>query len=119
MIKKLEHYKFVIVGVESTGKSTCAHNVAVHFQATLATEYARDYLEEFGNEYDYEDFIKIANGQLIKEKKAESNKNNKITIFDTDFIVIYIWAKIVFNKIEPWIIDRINEYKDRIYFVML
>mgnify|MGYP003495395897 FL=1 len=118
MIKKLEHYKFVIVGVESTGKSTCAHNVAVHFQATLATEYARDYLEEFGNEYDYEDFIKIANGQLIKEKKAESNKNNKITIFDTDFIVIYIWAKIVFNKIEPWIIDRINEYKDRIYFVM-
>ena len=107
MIKKLEHYKFVIVGVESTGKSTCAHNVAVHFQATLATEYARDYLEEFGNEYDYEDFIKIANGQLIKEKKAESNKNNKITIFDTDFIVIYIWAKIVFNK-----------YKDRIYFVM-
>ena len=92
--------------------------MAKYFKATLVTEYARDYLDAYGNSYDYADFLKIAHGQLEKEKASESITNNSIIIFDTDFIVIYIWAKIVFNKIEPWIIDRIKSYNDRVYFVM-
>lgn len=111
--------KFVIVGVESTGKSTCAYEVARHFDAGLVTEYAREYLELHSNAYDYEDFIAIAKGQAEKEDKAVQNISKvQVLIFDTDFIVISIWAEIVFNKIEKWISSRTAGYHDRIYFVM-
>ena len=110
--------KFVIVGVESTGKSTCASQVAQYFGGELVTEYARDYLELHSNTYDYEDFIKIAKGQACKEDDAIQANLGKMLIFDTDFIVINIWAEIVFNKVEHWISQRMSNYQDRIYFVM-
>ena len=39
---------FVIVGVESTGKSTSASFVAQQTGAILIPEYAREYLEQYG-----------------------------------------------------------------------
>ncbi len=110
--------KFVIVGVESTGKSMCAIEVARYFNAILITEYARDYLEVNSNDYNYQDFIKIARGQAEKEDEAIKNPDSSLLIFDTDFIVICIWAKIVFNRVEHWISQRTARYTDRTYFLM-
>lgn len=111
--------RFVIVGVESTGKSSCAEFLAEKLQATLITEYAREYLEINSNEYSFEDFQKIANGQKNIENAAfAEQQEDEILILDTDFIVIYIWSKIVYGFIEDWIIERLKSYDSRIYFLM-
>jgi NadR type nicotinamide-nucleotide adenylyltransferase len=118
-MKESNSKRFVIVGVESTGKSSCAEFLTENLNATLITEYAREYLEINSNEYSFEDFQRIAIGQKNLEDTAfAKQKGNEILILDTDFIVIYIWSKIVYGFIEEWIIERLNSYDSRVYFLM-
>ncbi|MEO8765586.1 MAG: ATP-binding protein, partial [Ginsengibacter sp.] len=46
--------KYVIIGPESTGKSTLSKQLAKHFHTRWVPEYARDYLEKNGMDYTYE-----------------------------------------------------------------
>jgi len=96
--------KIAVIGVESTGKSLLSKQLAAYFDAPLLTEYAREYLLLNGNEYDYADFLEIAQGQALQEKKASIEfSNKKMLILDTDFIVIKLWSEIAFNHTEKWI----------------
>jgi nicotinamide riboside kinase len=62
MIKKI-----VTIGPESTGKSTLCEQLAKYFNTTWCPEYAREYLNQNGIKYGYNDLLKIAQGQLIIE----------------------------------------------------
>jgi nicotinamide riboside kinase len=62
MIKKI-----VAIGPESTGKSTLCEQLARHYKTTWCPEYAREYLNQNGVKYGYEDLIKITQGQLVIE----------------------------------------------------
>src|SRR5580700_4544105 len=62
--------KIVIIGPESTGKSTLTEALAAHFQTDWVREYAREYLEEHGMGYSYETLSVIARGQLALEEKG-------------------------------------------------
>ncbi len=56
--------KIVVIGPESTGKSTLCEKLADHYNTLWVPEYAREYLEKHGPEYTYEDLYDIAAGQL-------------------------------------------------------
>lgn len=62
--------KIVILGPESTGKSTLCEQLAAHFKSRWVPEYARTYLEGTGNVYAYEDLWEIAKGQMEAEEAA-------------------------------------------------
>ena len=62
MIKKI-----VILGPESTGKSTLCEQLAQRFNASWCPEYAREYLSCNGVKYAYDDLLKITQGQLAAE----------------------------------------------------
>jgi len=62
MIKKI-----VIIGPESTGKSTLCEQLAQHFRTIWCPEYAREYLSRNGVKYGYNDLMKITQGQLAAE----------------------------------------------------
>ena len=62
MIKKI-----VAIGPESTGKSTLCEQLAKHFNTMWCPEYAREYLNQNGVKYGYNDLIKITQGQLAME----------------------------------------------------
>ena len=49
--------KFVIIGPESTGKSTLCNQLAEHYQTLWVPEYAREYLEKNGTDYTYDDLL--------------------------------------------------------------
>lgn len=130
--------KFVIIGPESTGKSTLSQNLADHFKTEWVREYAREYLEKNGTEYTFENLFEIAKGQLIGEdeavKRLEESKAANTLIIDTDMYVIKVWSEFVFNKCDnrvlseitkrkydgyilcntdvPWVIDNLREYPD-------
>ena len=59
--------KIVVIGPESTGKSTLCEGLADHFGTDWVPEYAREYLLKHGKQYQYADLMTIAKGQLALE----------------------------------------------------
>lgn len=107
--------KFVILGPESTGKSTLCKSLAAHYQSAWCEEYAREYLLKNGTSYTPADLLKIAKGQLKLEELstkslAESNKT-PILFIDTDMYVMKVWSEYVFGECDFFILDSIVEKK--------
>jgi NadR type nicotinamide-nucleotide adenylyltransferase len=102
--------KIVIIGPESTGKSTLCADLAAHFKTEWVQEYAREYLEEHGMGYSYETLSSIARGQLALEDKATARADGLLFI-DTDLYVIKVWSEYVFGRCEAWILNEIVRRK--------
>jgi len=116
--------KIVVLGPESTGKSTLCEALAKHYGVVDCEEYARQYLNENGTKYNFEDLLTIAKGQLTLEQKAidkaeqlliETSKN-KIVI-DTNMYVMKVWCEYVFNNCHTYILDEINNRKYDLYLL--
>src|SRR5258706_5381261 len=106
--------KIVIIGPESTGKSTLCEQLAQQYNTEWAREYAREYLLKNGTDYTFEDLLDVAKGQIISEEKTTqlAIKNQQPIIFiDTDMYVMKVWCEFVFNKCHRWILDQIAERK--------
>jgi nicotinamide riboside kinase len=59
--------KIVIIGPESTGKSTLCGMLAQHYQCEWCPEFAREWLLTNGRDYTFDDLLTIAKGQLALE----------------------------------------------------
>ncbi len=104
--------KVVIIGPESTGKSTLCQQLADHYQTAWCPEYAREYLLKNGTDYSFDDLLTIARGQLELEEKyiAEAIAAGKQLLFvDTDMYVMKVWCEFVFEKCHPWILNQVVE----------
>lgn len=103
--------RVVVLGPESTGKSTLCEQLAGHFSTSWVPEYARKYLLERGAQYTYDDLLHIAQQQIMLEdqyavKLAETNRSPLLFI-DTDLYVMKVWCEYVFGKCHSWILDQI------------
>lgn len=83
--------KIVVIGPESTGKSTLCKDLAAHYKCNYLPEYARTYLEANGADYTYEDVIKMAKGQFDSEVKFLEKCTVEFGIVDTDLLVYKVW----------------------------
>lgn len=102
--------RILILGPESTGKSTLAEDLANHFGEPWVPEYAREYLDELGREYRYEDMLEIGKGQVALEDEI-AKKAEKYLFCDTDLRVIHIWSEHRFGITDPWVLDQIAARK--------
>lgn len=123
--------KIVILGPESTGKSTLCKQLAVHYNTIWVEEYAREYLLKNGTNYSYDNLLDIAKGQIAFEELAversslavadsseQRTTNNKQLVFiDTDMYVMKVWCEFVFEKCHHWILNRIAERKYDLYLL--
>jgi NadR type nicotinamide-nucleotide adenylyltransferase len=108
--------KIVIIGPESTGKSSLCAALADHFRTDWVREYAREYLEEQGMGYHYDTLSVIARGQLALEDKGAARGEGMLFI-DTDLYVIKVWSEYVFGRCEAWILDEISRRKYDAYLL--
>lgn len=100
--------KIVVIGPESTGKSDLCAGLAAHYGCNWCPEYAREYLTNLGREYDYDDLLSIARGQLEQEDRiAEKSKGDALLFVDTDMYVMKVWAEFAFGKCHPFILKEI------------
>src|ERR1043165_4391321 len=102
--KETNMKKIVIIGPESTGKSTLCEQLALHYDTVWCPEYARYYLEESGMDYTYEDLNKIAQGQLALEESMEEDVSNDLYFVDTDMYVMKVWFEVAFQHCPTWIL---------------
>lgn len=140
MIKKI-----VIIGPESTGKSTLCKNLAAHYKTLWCPEFAREYLLHHGTNYSFDDLLTIAKGQLaledfysrkllalnfepLPESEDQSNyiphgKGSKLIaqssklFLDTDMYVMKVWCEFVFGKCHDFILDEIAKRKYDLYLL--
>ena len=130
MIKKV-----VVIGPESTGKSSLCEQLANHYKTEWVKEYAREYLLTNGTEYNYDNLLEIAKGQFALEKAAIQLVENKIKIstennttsaandlpeivlIDTNMYVLKVWCEFVFEKCHPWILNQIVENSYDLYLL--
>lgn len=112
--------KIVIIGPESTGKSSLCQLLANHYELLWCPEFAREYLLTHGTNYTFENLLTIAKGQLKLEEEyinkaiikwqASSKKTRHPVLFvDTDMYVMKVWCEYVFGKCHQFIIDKIVE----------
>lgn len=125
MIKKV-----VVLGPESTGKSTLSCQLAAHFKTNWVKEYAREYLLTNGTEYTFDNLLDIAKGQLKLEDEEikvlngvvdvpvlSEYKNSQLIFIDTDMYVMKVWCEFVFDKCHHWILNQIVERKYDLYLL--
>ena len=105
--------KIVIIGPESTGKSTLCEQLAAHYKTSWVEEYAREYLLKNGTAYTFENLLDIAKGQITNEESA----NGQPVFIDTDMYVMKVWCEFVFEKCHHWILNRIVERKYDLYLL--
>jgi len=84
MIKKI-----VIIGPESTGKTTLSEELAKHFNTISCPEYAREYLSQNGINYNYYDLLKIAQGQLVMEDYCEQVVNGELSTVSGEWSIAH------------------------------
>ena len=99
--------RIVVIGPESTGKSTLCEQLAIHYHTGWVPEFAREYLTTHGTAYRYEDLLTIAKGQLALEDRMAAEFHDLLFI-DTDLYVMKVWSEFVFGKCDPWILEQIT-----------
>lgn len=138
--------KIVVIGPESTGKSTLCELLAQHYQTEWCSEFAREYLLTNGTSYTFEDLAIIAKGQLsledetlalvqrqwsisndtsvLKEHTTYINTHSLITtkqspllFLDTDMYVMKVWSEFVFGKCHTFILEEIVNRKYDLYLL--
>lgn len=112
--------KIVILGPESTGKSTLCDQLAAHYSTIWVREYAREYLLKNGAEYTFETLLDIAEGQIRNEESGIRNcetNNDQHLFIDTDMYVMKVWSEFVFDRCHHWILNRIVERQYNLYLL--
>jgi NadR type nicotinamide-nucleotide adenylyltransferase len=123
--------KIVIIGPESTGKSTLCEQLAKHYNTSWCPEYAREYLLKNGASYSFDDLLAIAKGQITLEEKIARlavdswlltehlpfTIHESLLFIDTDMYVMKVWCEFVFDNCHRFILNQIVERKYDLYLL--
>jgi NadR type nicotinamide-nucleotide adenylyltransferase len=105
--------KIVIIGPESTGKTTLAAQLAEYYNTKFVPEFAREYLKESGANYTFEDVLNMAQGQHDLEQRFEANP----LFFDTNLYVFKVWIEEKYQTNIEWI-EQVLKQKNYEYYLL-
>lgn len=108
--------KVVVIGPESTGKSTLSEKLATHFNTVWTPEYAREYIDQLQRSYEQQDLLEIARVQLLLEDE-QKKKARDLLICDTDLYVIKVWSEHKYGDCDAQILDQIARQQCDLYLL--
>ncbi|PUZ26624.1 nicotinamide-nucleotide adenylyltransferase, NadR type [Chitinophaga costaii] len=109
--------KVVIIGPESTGKSTLSAQLAARFQTLWVPEYARAYIEGLQRPYAEEDLYRIALGQLAEEDVMAAKAPRPLLFCDTDLQVVKVWSEHRYGHCDMRILEHIAQRRYDLYLL--
>ena len=108
--------KVVILGTESTGKSTLYENLVKHYSCSGVKEAGRDLIAN-SNEFKFDDLNLVASEHAKRINKKKYGVSPLI-IIDTDIHTTMSYAKFIFNK-ELQVADKVyNSNKADLYLYL-
>lgn len=110
--------RIVIIGAESTGKSTLAQALSGHFGEPWSSEFVRHYVDQLDRELQQHDLEPIAEGQLAVEDAA-LEKATRFVIHDTNILSSIIYANYYFDTVIDWVNDRFLERDYTLYLLCM
>ena len=106
----------MVIGPESTGKSTLSEALAKELNTVWVPEYARGYIDDLKRSYIEEDLLQIAKSQVALEDNM-LHKANDFLVCDTDLNVIKVWSEHAFKRCHVEILEQIAQRKYDLYLL--
>lgn len=115
-VKSFFAIKIVLLGTESTGKTTLAKLLANHFNGSLVAETAREIIEN-SNDFSINDLYKVIEEHTLQIEKAMIGKSPLIVI-DTNIHITQSYCIYFFNE-SLIVSDRVkNIHKPNLYLYL-
>lgn len=114
------HYvqKIVLVGPESTGKSTLSKALSERLSCPMVSEQSRPYFSERNNKSTLEDIGIVAAMQLFGEEQQARHSKNGLLVCDTDTISMEVWSQLYFGSVPDWLLEINSIPNEQLYFLM-
>lgn len=106
---------FVIIGPESTGKTTLCQQLASYYKGNWIEEYARTYIKRLKRPYNYLDVLHIAKKQKYIEENYKTN--NPFLFIDTDLIITKVWFLHRYKVYPEWIDEYLKNAYRKAYLI--
>jgi len=102
--------RVVLIGGESTGKSTLAEALAVEWETEWVPEYGRELWENQGGRLEFGDMVRIAEEQVRREEAA-LRRAKRYVFCDTSPLVTLFYSQEMFGRVD----ERLVEWANRPY----
>ena len=110
--------RIVLIGAESTGKSTLAQELSGYYGEPWTGEFVRSYVEQLNGELKAHDLEPIAEGQLALEESA-LEQAKRLVIHDTNILSSIIYANVYFDAVLEWVNDAFLERDYSLYLLCM
>jgi NadR type nicotinamide-nucleotide adenylyltransferase len=101
--------RVAIFGTESTGKTSLAERLALHFGEPWSREYAREFWDSHNGVISAADLDDIGRGQIANEEAAAAAAK-RVVFCDTELITCTLWNDALFPGSCPaWVRDAADE----------
>jgi HTH-type transcriptional repressor of NAD biosynthesis genes len=108
--------KVVILGTESTGKTTLTVKIANHFNCSLVLESAREIIAN-SNNFSFDDLYLVAKEHAKRIEKTIL-ADSPLVIIDTDIHITKSYSRITFKKELEISAEIYNSNKANLYFYL-
>lgn len=115
MAESLRH--IVIVGPESTGKSTLAKSLAEHFDTEWVPEFLREFFVANDGKIVEADVNAVVEGQMQNSEELIM-KANEYLVWDTNPLQTYIYQMLYFDRVPAWLDSMIVGLPADLYLLL-
>jgi HTH-type transcriptional regulator, transcriptional repressor of NAD biosynthesis genes len=92
--------RVVLLGGESTGKSTLAERLAAELQTLHVPELGRELWEARGGQLEFDDLVRIGREQVAREEAALERANAWL-VCDTSPLTTLLYSRALFGRADP------------------
>lgn len=113
--------RVVLIGSESTGKTTLAQRLAGDFGVEWVPEFVRMYAEKKNGPLEFADHGPIARGQIALEDSARERAMHlgaPVLIQDTDLLSTVVYSTHYYGQCPHWIGEAAHHRRPDLYLLM-
>lgn len=108
--------RVVLIGAESTGKTTMASHLARHYDTVWSPEYLRIFVDHKGGVPEPAD-IPVISRRHLEQEAAYLSQSNRLLFIDTDLITALVYSRFYFNYCPEWIEQASVEREADLYLL--